>query len=301
MSEKYLPEGIKLNTLENSMAFSNLKNIEEAIKNETVLESRVLLCDKDYNMILKLGKYNAIIPKSEAAYSFEGESIRDIAILTRVSKAVSFVITDIDIKNGEPTLILSRKRAQEKCLKEYIDLLNEGDVIEARITHFENFGCFCDIGCGIIALLPIDCISVSRISHPKDRFYVGEYIFAAIKNRNVLSDGSLGRICLTHKELLGTWKENAEKFLIGETVSGIVRSVENYGIFVELSPNLAGLAEWKSGVEPGQSAAVFIKNIIPEKRKIKLVLVDVGFFDSHSIKLNYFITSGNVSDWDYNG
>ena len=54
-----------------------------------------------------------------------------------------------------------------------------------------------------------------------------------------------GRISLSHKELLGTWEENAERFCAGETVSGIIRSVENYGAFVELTPNLAGLAETK--------------------------------------------------------
>ena len=104
---------------------------------------------------------------------------------------------------------------------------------------------------------PIDAISVSRISHPKDRFYVGENIKAVISN---IEPG--GRITLSHKELLGTWSENAQKFSQGQTVSGIVRSIENYGIFVELTSNLAGLAELKSGVKVGQSASVYIKSIM---------------------------------------
>ncbi len=55
-----------------------------------------------------------------------------------------------------------------------------------------------------------------------------------------------------------------------------MRSVESYGIFVELAPNLTGLAEYDPDVREGQSAAVFIKSIIPEKMKIKLVIVDRG-------------------------
>ena len=51
-----------------------------------------------------------------------------------------------------------------------------GDVINAKVTHLEPFGAFVDIGCGIIGLLSIENISVSRISHPKDRFYVGQNI-----------------------------------------------------------------------------------------------------------------------------
>ena len=67
-----------------------------------------------------------------------------------------------------------------------------------------------------------------------------------------------GRICLTHKELLGSWEENAARFSPGETVAGVIRSVEEYGVFVELAPNLAGLAEPCSGVTPGQQASVYI-------------------------------------------
>ena len=92
-------------------------------------------------------------------------------------------------------------------------------MIDAKITHLESFGAFCDIGCGNVALLPIDAISVSRISHPKDRFKVGDDIKAVIKS--VADDG---KITLSHKELLGTWEENAAAYRQGETVSGIVRN-----------------------------------------------------------------------------
>ncbi len=84
-----------------------------------------------------------------------------------------------------------------------------------------------------------------------------------------------------------------------QTVCGIVRSVESYGVFVELTPNLAGLAELVSDVYVGQSATVFIKNIIPEKMKVKLILVDNFFDDTAFNPINYFITSGNALDFNY--
>ena len=88
------------------------------------------------------------------------------------------------------------------------------------------------------------------------------------------------RIYVTMRELLGTWEENAAAFEAGQTVTGIVRSIESYGVFVELAPNLAGLAE--VGEEEaailrskiGQSVAVYIKSILPERMKVKLVLID---------------------------
>lgn len=141
--------------------------------------------------------------------------------------------------------------------------------MDAVVTRLEPFGAFCDVGAGIPALLPIDSISVSRIPHPSARFYVGQQIRAV--HKSVDEDG---RITLTHKELLGTWEENAARFSAGETVSGVVRSVEKYGIFVELAPNLAGLAEYAPGVSAGDTASVFIKSLNPARLKIKLILVD---------------------------
>jgi small subunit ribosomal protein S1 len=73
---------------------------------------------------------------------------------------------------------------------------------------------------------------------------------------------------------LGTWEDNASKFTSGQTAAGIVRSIEDYGVFVELAPNLAGLAEVRPDIQVGQSAAVFIKNIIPDRMKVKLAIID---------------------------
>ena len=53
-----------------------------------------------------------------------------------------------------------------------------------------------------------------------------------------------------------------------------MRSVERYGVFVELAPNLAGLAEPEGGVSPGDRVSVYIKSVIPEKMKVKLVFID---------------------------
>ena len=84
-------------------------------------------------------------------------------------------------------------------------------------------------------------------------------------------------------------------------MSGIVRSVEEYGVFVELTPNLAGLAEPRPGVRPGQQASVYIKSLIPERMKVKLVIIDS--FDAPAAPapepLRYYLTGGSIQRWDY--
>ncbi len=268
MSE-YLPEGKLLNTAENQRILHSEKLLRDAVAAQTILEARAMLCDASHNLCVDLGPIRGVIPREEGALGMRDGSVRDIAVISRVNRPVCFTVSKIITdENGRLCAILSRANAQRLCLENYISHLAKGDVVPARVTHLESFGAFADIGCGIAALLPIDAISVSRIEHPKERFETGEDIRAVIKSIEN------GRISLSHKELLGTWEQNAAAFSAGETVAGIVRSVENYGAFVELTPNLAGLAESREGVRVGQQASVFIKSIIPEKMKIKLIIID---------------------------
>lgn len=213
-------------------------------------------------------------------------------MISRVNKIVCFKVRELNYgSDGSLTAKLSRREAQEECQRNYIEKLRAGDIIEAKVTHLEQFGSFVDIGCGIPSLIPIDTISVSRISHPSDRMRVGQMIYAAVKSNES------ARICLTHKELLGTWEENAADYEVGETVSGIDRSVESYGIFVELTPNLAGLAETRDGITAGMHVSVYIKAIIPEKMKVKLVIVDSC--DSHDevLDFKYRFRESHINKW----
>ena len=290
--KKYLPEGYFFDSIENKETLKNITALENAFKEQKILEAKAIMCDSAHNLIVDLNGLKGIIPREEGAIGIADGSVRDIALISKVGKPVSFVITNIE--TGEkPVFYLSRRLAQEKAKSEYLDYLTSGDIIDATITHLEPFGAFCDIACGIASLLPIDSISISRISHPKDRFAPGDRIKAVVKSIEN------GRFTLSQKELLGSWEENASLFEPGETVSGIIRSVEDYGVFVELMPNLAGLAEPKDNVFPSQNASVFIKSIIPEKMKIKLIIID-SFEESNKTKLKkYFYEGEHIDNWQY--
>ena len=77
------------------------------------------------------------------------------------------------------------------------------------------------------------------------------------------------------------------------------RLVAEYGIFVELAPNLAGLAEPREGVKAGQSVSVYIKAILPDKMKIKLIIVDICCDKSDPMPFRYFKESGKLDVWKY--
>ena len=282
---EFYPEGQLINTFSNVSSLSSIENLKEACNSKKILEAKAVMCDSNHNLIVDLGITKGIIPREEGAIGIKEGAVRDIAVISKVNRPVCFVVENFKKDDfGNTIAILSRKKAQNICMENYIFKLMPGDIIPARITHMENFGVFADIGCGIVSFLPIDAISISRISHPKERFFVGMDIKVIVK----YVEGF--RVHLTHKELLGTWQENASLFSIGETVGGIVRSIEDYGIFIELAPNLAGLAEPKNNanIEVGNEASVYIKNIVPEKMKIKLVIIDTFKKSDSTKKINYF-------------
>ena len=287
--EHFYPEGYIGERSDSEYYLKTPERLAEAAAKGLILEARASLCSREHDLYIDLPFGKGIIPREEGAIGISEGAVRDIAILSRVGKPVCFVPISV---NGQ-TAVLSRRAAQERCMSEYRSRLEAGDIIDACVTHLEPFGAFADIGCGISSLIPIDAISVSRIAHPADRFYNGMLIKAVVKGR----DGS--RICLSHKELLGTWEQNAERFTQGETVSGIIRSVESYGVFIELMPNLAGLAEPFEGAKAGMAASVYIKAIIPEKMKIKLIVVDA--FDSPACvpPIEYFTHADRLERWDY--
>lgn len=289
-----MPEGRALTSIKNRKALSSLRSLEEAAAVGTVLEGLATNCDPAHNLYVDLGVCRGIIPRCEGAIGIAEGLVRDIALISRVGKPVSFVVDGFSTDSeGRRIALLSRRKAQQYCTNEFIAQLRPGDIIPATVTHLESFGAFCDIGCGCVALLPIDAISVSRISHPGDRFSAGDEIKAVIKS--IIN----GKITLTMKELLGTWQQNADRFITGETVTGLVRSVEPYGIFVELSPNLAGLAESKDGVKVGQKTCVYIKSILPDKMKVKLIIIDSFEADSTKTPITYFTKEGHIDCWRY--
>ncbi len=148
---------------------------------------------------------------------------------------------------------------------------HEGEVLNGTVKNIKPFGAFVEVENGVVGLLHIEDISVSRIKSPEERFKIGQNIKVMIKS----VDKDLNRIELTHKELLGTWEDNIVSYQEGEKVKGIVKETEKQGngIFIELKPNLVGLAEYKDGYKYGQQVDVYIKKIVKDKKKIKLLIV----------------------------
>lgn len=294
MTCTFLPEGRLLNTLENKAACATKAGLLRAMERRQLLEGRVVLCDAEHNLVVSLGNFTGIIPRTETALGIDDGSTREIAILSRVGKPVAFVVDSVESEEGVVRPVLSRRKAQEQCRDWLFETLTPGLVIPATITHLEPFGAFVDIGCGIPSMIGIENISVSRIPNPGERFQVGQEIFTVV----LAVQPEQGRVILSHKELLGTWAENVERFSCGMTVPGFVRGVKEYGVFIELAPNLSGLAEPRGDLREGDRVSVYIKAILSERMKIKLLAIE-RLPPEPPPPPEYFITDGKLSRWQY--
>lgn len=284
----YLPEGMGMRR-----GGFTAELLRKARAEGAILQAPVISCTEEHDLLVDLGSCVGRIPREETALGIAEGSTREIAILSRVGKPVSFRV--LELPHGEPPL-LSRRLAQAEAAEAFFENRRPGDIIPAVVTGLAGFGAFCDVGCGLPALMGIEQISVSRITHSRDRFREDQTIFAVIREM----DPETRRISLSHRELLGTWAENAAAFRQGQTVTGIVRSIRDYGAFVELTPNLSGLAEPNFDLRPGDAVSVYIKAILPQRLKIKLVALRK--LDPETLprqQLRYYRTAGHMDRWCY--
>ena len=264
--QKFIPEG----WIDTKAEFDN-NLLRKAFENGEVLQGYVNNCDSNYNLHINLGNnINGIIPRNELEqinideFGYCNPSI----CKNKVNNFVQFKVKEIyDDKN----LILSRKNVQRDALEWAKNELQEGAIVKGIVKNIRKFGAFVEIGGGVVGLLHIEDISISRIKSPEERFYIGQKINVMIKS----IDKENNKIVLSYKELLGNWEDNIKEYNEKTVVEGIVKEADKFknGIFIELKPNLVGLAEYKEGVEYGQKVKVYIKKIIKDRKKIKLLII----------------------------
>lgn len=263
---KFIPEGWN-NKIENY----ELSDLKKAYQNGDIIQGFVHKYDDNFNLHVRLNEnIEGVIPRNEIDYleSDEMGFVRSSICKNKLNTFVQFKIKEIYNDNR---LILSRKSANAEAIEWMNRNLVKGQIVPGIVKNIRKYGVFIEIGAGVVGLLNIEDISVSRIKSPEERFYIGQKINVMIKS----VDSESKKIFFTYKELFGTWEDNVKEISVGSIVKGTIRESDKFknGIFVELKPNLVGMAEYKEGYQYGQIVDVYIKRIIDTKKKIKLVII----------------------------
>ena len=161
-------------------------------------------------------------------------------ILDRLKSYIGkdFEVKVIDVDEGEEKLIVSEKAGWEEKQKDVIASYKVGDIVEGKITAVTDFGVFVEFGRDKLeGLVHISELAWQRIDDPSDFVKVGDKIKAEIIN----VEGS--KIFLSMKKLKeDPWKNVDKKYKVGDIVKGTVLKVNPFGLFVELDPDIHGLA-----------------------------------------------------------
>ncbi|MBI4268547.1 S1 RNA-binding domain-containing protein [Candidatus Uhrbacteria bacterium] len=189
-----------------------------------------------------------------------------------------FDVKVIDTNAEEGRLIVSEQAAWEEKQKDVLSQFNVGDVVEGVITVITTFGAFVEFGPGLEGLVHISELAWQRIDDPKDIVQPGQNIKAEIIKR----DGP--KIFLSMKKLItDPWMTVAERYSIGQKVKGKVLKINPFGFFVELDPEIHGLAHVSElsdapGANPEQLATAgdtlefTIVSIEPKEHRLGLSL-----------------------------
>ena len=150
---------------------------------------------------------------------------------------IEFVIKEFTpnkrrIIGDRKTLLVAKKEEAQKALFEKIEV---GMTMEGVVKNITDFGAFVDLG-GADGLLHISEMSWGRVENPKKVLKVGETVKVFIK------DIQGNKIALSMKfPELNPWANAAEKYAIGNVVTGKVARMTDFGAFVELEPGVDAL------------------------------------------------------------
>ena len=223
-------EGQVLLTYKRLAAEKGNKRLEEAFENKEVLTAKVTQV-LDGGLSVLVEDTRVFIPASLVSDSYEKD-------LTKYQdQEIEFVITEFNPRRrriiGDRKQLLVAKKAEMQ--KELFARIKPGDVVEGTIKNVTDFGAFIDLG-GADGLLHISEMSWGRVENPKKVFNVGDEVKVMIKEIN----GDKIALSMKFPEE-NPWLTAAEKFAVGNVVTGKVARMTDFGAFVELAPGIDAL------------------------------------------------------------
>ncbi len=147
----------------------------------------------------------------------------------------------IKVNKRRGNIVLSRKAIMEEENAEKktktLEELEEGKIIRGVVKNLTEYGAFVDLG-GIDGLLHITDMSWGRISHPSEKFRIGDEVDVIV----LKFDRERERVSLGFKQLQDDpWEGAVAKYPPSTRVRGKVVSLTDYGAFIEVEEGVEGL------------------------------------------------------------
>ena len=190
-------------------------------------------------LLVEYRSLRGFVPASQLLQfpSTSNNIIRRNALLDRVGLELELRV--IELNREKNRLILSERAAQAEPGErdDILRNLSPGDTVTGLITNLCDFGAFVDLG-GLEGLIHISELSWGRVSHPSNMLERGQEVTAYV----IGVDQEAGRIALSLKRLRpDPWKTVQNRYQVGQTVSGVITNVVDFGAFACIEEGLEGL------------------------------------------------------------
>ncbi|HBK33607.1 TPA: 30S ribosomal protein S1 [Candidatus Uhrbacteria bacterium] len=270
--------------MELSFRFAGQKKAWDELKqlftSGDIVEARVLEANKG-GLLIRLQHVTGFLPVSQLSPEnyprVSGGDKNKILEKLRTFVGQNIKVRVIDVNENEDKLIVSEKAVWEDQQKNVIAKYQVGDVVEGEVTAVADFGAFVKFE-ALEGLVHISEIAWQRIDHPRDVLKTGQHVRAEI----IGIEGS--KIFLSMKKLLADpWKSVGERYKVGDVVKGKVLKVNPFGFFVELDPEIHGLAhvselsdkpvaDVKTLANPGDILDFKVVSVEPKEHRLGLSL-----------------------------
>ncbi|OGR81115.1 MAG: hypothetical protein A3I11_06815 [Elusimicrobia bacterium RIFCSPLOWO2_02_FULL_39_32] len=256
------------------------EEVEQALRTKTPLQAKIVLEIKGGLVVECENGLRGFLPASQ----IDVRPVRDLK--KWMGQKITVYVMDFDAHKNN--LVLSRKlwksEEDQKKREEILTVLKVGDKREGIVRGITSYGAFIDIG-GMEALLHIGELDWAHTKRVKDVLKIGQRIEVQV----IAIDQESQKIALSRKTLLThPWEKIEERFPLGSIQDGRVTHLTDFGAFVEICPNVEGLAHiseisWSSDkkkpkelLKAGQKVQVKILAIDREKEKISLSIKRAG-------------------------
>ena len=152
--------------------------------------------------------------------------------------------------------------------------------VKARVTNLTDYGCFAELEEGVEGLVHVSEMDwTNKNIHPSKVVQVGDEIDVMVLD----IDEERRRISLGIKQCsMNPWEEFGTRFNKGDKISGKIKSITDFGIFIGLDGGIDGLVHlsdlsWNENAEEavrkykkGDELETVILSIDPERERISL-------------------------------
>jgi len=249
------------------------KHLLETLKPKDIVKGKVKNIT-DFGAFIDLGGLDGLLHITDISWGRISHPSEVLAI----GEEIELVILEIDKEKKRVSLGLKQKTADPWELVEKKFPLNSK--IKGTVVNITNYGIFLELEKGIEGLIHISELSWTKhISHPSQILSIGDVVEAIVIN----IDQANNKIALSIKRTEpDPWLKIKDKYPKGTKIKAKVRTITDYGVFVELEEGIEGLIHisdlsWASRTEhpsklvkKGEKIEVLVLDVDPAQRKISL-------------------------------